>query len=323
MLRKLSFLIWLVLIGQSYAYSIKQIYQFPNSTYTDIENIAVRSNGQLLLNLITSPSTYVLDPMESNPTPHLLYTFPNGSSVLGIAEYAPDKFAIVVGNYSITTFAGVLGSFAIWSLDIRSPFSPIVKKIAAIPQAKALNGMTAVKGSPGLLLIADSALGVVWSLNATSGIYQQAIKDPLLAPSATFPLGINGLHVYKNTLYFTNSAQGLFGKVGITSAGNATGNATQIVIPFTGSIFDDFALDEQGNAYITNHPNAITEVTAGGGQLSIAGGLNSTQFVAVNPTSAAFGRGSPVEECTLYVVGAGTHTNITTNSGQIVGINVC
>ena len=317
----LSVLVWILQIGQSYTYTVKQIYQFSNSSFTDIENIAARSNGQLLLNLITEPSTYYIDPTNSNATAQHLYTFPNATSLTGIAEYAPDVFAVVVGNYTIAKYAGFPGSFAIWSLDVRSPGAPVATKIAAIPEAHALNGMTAVKGSPGLLLIADSALGLVWSLNATSGIYQKAIQDPLLGPSGSFPLGINGLHVYKNTLYFTNSAQGFFGKVGITSAGSATGNLTMIAKPSTGNTYDDFALDRQGNAWITNHPNAVTEVTVGGGQISVAGGGNSTLFG--QPTSAAFGRGSHVEECTLYVVGAGTNSNTTTISGQIIAVNVC
>ena len=321
MLQTLSFLICFLLVGPLHAYSVRQIYQFPNSSFTDIENIAVRSNGQLLLNLITQPSTYYLDPWESVPIARHLYTFPNGSSMVGIAEYAPDVFAVVVGNYSISTFKGVPGSFAIWSIDIRSPVMPVVKKITAIPETHALNGMTAVKGSPGLVLIADSALGVVFSLNTTTGIYKTAIKDPLLAPTASFPLGINGLHALKNTLYFTNSALGLYGKVGITREGLATGNASVITRSFTGNIFDDFALDGQGSAYIANHQNSVTEVTKWGGQLIVAGGGNSTQFI--EPTSTRFGRGSCEEECTLYVVGAGMKSNTTIISGQVVAINVC
>lgn len=227
----------------------------------------------------------------------------------------------MVGNYNVAKKAGVPGSFAIWSLDMRSPAAPIVNKIAAIPGAHALNGMTAVKNSPGLLLIADSALGLVWSLNATSGSYQKAIQDPILGPSGSFPLGINGLHVHKNTLYFTNSAQGLFGKFVITDAGNAIGNATKITTPPTGNIYDDFALDWQGNAWITNHPNLVTEVTAGGEQITIIGGGSSKNII--EPTSAVFGRGSRVQECTLYVVGAGISSNTTITSGQVIGINVC
>ena len=321
MLRILSLLVWILQIGKLYADTVRQVYQFSNSSFTDIENIAARSNGQLLLNLITEPSTYYIDPTKSNATAQHLYTFPNGTSLTGIAEYAPDQFAVVVGNYTIAKYAGVPGSFVIWSLDVRSPAAPVAKVIAAIPEAHALNGMTAVKGSPGLLLIADSALGLIFSLNATSGTYQTAIQDPLLGPSGSFPLGINGLHVYKNTLYFTNSAQGFFGKVGITSAGNATGNVTVITRDSTGYTYDDFALDRQGNAWITNHPNAITEVTAGGIQINVAGGGNSTQFV--QPTSAAFGRGSPAERCILYVVGAGTSSNTTIISGQVIAVNIC
>ena len=322
MFRNLSLIVWLLLLGHSHTYTIRQVYQFPNSSFTDIENVATRPNGQLLLNLITEPSTYYIDPMLEISTAKHLYTFPNGTSLTGIAEYEPDVYAVVVGNYSLATYAGVLGSFAVWSLDLRSPALPIATKIADIPEAKALNGMTAVRGSPGLLLLADSALGLVWSLNATTGSYQKAIEDPLLSPSRAFPLGINGLHVHKRTLYFTNSAQGLFGKVKITSEGKARGKAESLTTPFAGNIYDDFALDHQGNAWITNHPSSITKVTHRGKmQSSVAGGINSTQFL--QPTSASFGRGSPAEECNLYVVGAGTETNTTIASGQVVRINLC
>ena len=322
MFRALDVILWLFLVAPSYTYTIRQIYQFSDSSFTDIENVATRSNGQLLLNLITEPSTYYIDPTEENPTAKHLYTFPRGTSLTGIAEYESDVFGIVVGNYSVSGYAGVLGSFSVWSLDFRSRSTPIARKIADIPEAQALNGMTAVQESPGLLLIADSALGLVWSLNVSTGKYQKAIEDPLLGPTEAFPLGINGLHVHQSTLFFTNSAQGLFGQVQITNKGNASGKAQKITSPFNGNIYDDFALDQEGNAWITNHPSQITEVTyPGGKQLSIAGGMDSTQFV--QPTSATFGRGSQVQQCTLYVVGAGMATNTSTTSGQVVAINTC
>ena len=130
MLRTLSLAVWLLLMDLSYTYTVKQIYQFSNSSFNDIENVAARSNGQLLLNLITEPSTYYVDPTRSNARAQHHYTFQNGTFLAGIAEYAPDVFPIVVRNYSIATYAGVLGSFAVWSLDLRWPGAPIVKAIA-------------------------------------------------------------------------------------------------------------------------------------------------------------------------------------------------
>lgn len=54
------------------------IYSYPKNPFTNIENIAVRSNGQLLLNCITSPTTYLLDIAESPPSLGLLLLLSRG-----------------------------------------------------------------------------------------------------------------------------------------------------------------------------------------------------------------------------------------------------
>lgn len=108
-------------------FSIKQLYQFPNATFHDIENIAVRSNGQLLLNMITEPSIYYLDPRKGNSTAQLLYTFPNATSLVGIAEYAPDQFAIAVGNYTVKTKV---------SVRVLSPSGPSTFDLPLLPLSR-------------------------------------------------------------------------------------------------------------------------------------------------------------------------------------------
>jgi hypothetical protein len=209
-------------------------------------------------------------------------------------------FAVVVGNYSVSQYKGILGSFSIWTINLTSG-SPIVKKVASIPDAQTLNGLTTVSSS--LILVADSAVGAVYSVN---------IK---FQPSAQFPLGINGIHIRGSTLYFTNSAQGTLGKVPITSSGAA---ARAISIVANGIAYDDFALDSAGNALITSHPNSIVEVVpAGGVQVTIA---NSTQII--QPTAAVFGN-SPATQGTLYVVTAGQVSGSTIVSGQVLAITAC
>ena len=305
----------LLLIGTSTA---RKIYEFPNATFTGIENVGITSNGELLIDTITAPHTYLLDPRASNPTAQLLATYPNATSCLGIAEVEHNIFAIVVGNYTTATFQGVQGSFSIWSLDITDPDEPVTRLVTAIPEAVALNGMTAVTGSTGLILVADSSLGVAWSVNVSSGVYTQAIRDPLFAKTATFPLGINGLHALDGTLYFTNSALSLYGKVCITDEGTATGPAVKIVSDIPGgNIYDDFALDSKGNAFIANHPDAITKVNYCGSQYTIA---NSSMYV--QPTSAIFAKGRGAD-CTLYVVTDGDAGSDSVVSGQVYSIDVC
>ena len=295
--------------------NVKQIYQFPDSTFHDIENVAIRPNGQLLLNTITQPVTYILDPAASNPTATILHRFNGYTGLAGITQVTSDVFAVVVGNYSVSEFKGVPGSFSIWTINLTSG-SPVVKKIASIPAAQTLNGMTTLSSS--VVLVVDSAVGTVYSVNIQSGAYTRTIQDAKFQPTAQFPLGINGIHTKGSTLYFTNSAQGTFGKVPITASGTAAGVISIIANAPAGNFYDDFALDGIGNALITAHPSSIVEVVAGGVlQVTIA---NSTQIV--QPTAAVFGN-KPDTQCTLYVVTAGQVSGSTIVSGQVLAITSC
>ena len=260
------------------------VYKFPNTTYSGgIENIAVASSGHLLLNANEAPRTYIIDPHAASPTASLVATFPNALSCLGIAEVASNTFAIVAGNYT-STFNGVAGSFAIWLLDITDPKHPKTKLLTKIPEAQALNGITKLSRSSDLILVADSELGAVWSVDIKTGHYEQTIKSQFLASTAEIPLGINALHTANNNLYFTNTAQGFFGKVSITEEGKASGPISKIAENIAGDDYDDFAFDKYGNAFIANHPNAIIGITRSGQQYVVAN--------VTGPTSAVFAKDS-------------------------------
>jgi len=325
MLSFLCLLFSLLLITQSR--TVAEVFQFPNTSFTVVENLAVRSNGVILMNTITGANTWVIDPLAANPVAQLLYSFPGAGSLTGIAEVFPDVFAIASGNFTLATRTGIVGTFSVWRLDIRLPGAPIVTKVTDIPAASTLNSVCFL--SPGKVLIADSTLGAVWRVDTVTGAYQIVIDDPMLKPTPTFALGINGLEVHKNKLYFTNSAQGIFGVVRINNQGLPQGPLTALASPFVPDppfpgypvfIYDDFAIDRDGKSWITNHPNAVSSYNpVNGNQRIIASGPEIIQ-----PTSAAFGRSSQEERCNLYVVTAGTFFNISfIESGQLLRINVC
>lgn len=119
---------------------VTQVYQFKD--HTSLENLAARSNGELLLTAISDPNLFRVDPnKKGNRKAELVYQFPGATSLTGIVETSPDVFVVVAGNWSTQTFEGVRGSFEIWSVDFNSK-KPTVKSIAAIPEAAGLNGIT-------------------------------------------------------------------------------------------------------------------------------------------------------------------------------------
>ncbi|KAJ7017176.1 hypothetical protein C8F04DRAFT_929850, partial [Mycena alexandri] len=282
------------------------IYQSP----TSLENIAVRDTSHLLLTSAASPTLFTLDPTATNGTLDSLHTFPNATGLLGIAEYRPGVFALVAGILNLTTLRAEPGSVAIWNVDFNAK-NPIVRILAAVPEAALGNGLTVLPGDTGILLLADSVAGAVWQIDVRTGASRLAIRDPSMQFTApTLGLGINGLHVQADYLHFTNSDQSTFSRVALTAHdGNVTAAGVVQTLATIQGTPDDFALDKQGRAWVTAHPGALTLLSPPGGfnrtgtwsQVTVAGNAEGTDARLNQPTSAALGRGDVVQEQILYV----------------------
>ena len=288
--------------------TVRSIYQFSDFV---MENMAARSNGHLLLTASNQPFLYDMDPTAASPSPSQLPSIPGVIGVLGIAETSPDVFAVAAGNY--TDLVPKNGSFSIWQVDMTKS-QPTVKLITPIPAAAGLNGMAALTGVSDTILVADSILGAVWKVDVSTGAYSIVIANENFAPNPppTPFLGINGLRMSGGNLYFTNSAQGLFGRVTVNSNGAAEGDV-QIMARLGGSagLYDDLDLDCEGNSWIATHTDMVLTVTTGSTQTNMTGG--ATPFV--QPTSARFGRAG--ETGILYVANAGNGEV----SGQLIAVN--
>ncbi|KAJ7114518.1 hypothetical protein C8R44DRAFT_832949 [Mycena epipterygia] len=278
--------------------TVTQIYHNPHPG-TWLENLAVRPNGQILATRLDIPELYQVTPDPHNPKPTLIYAFPSTLGTLGIAELpaTPDVYAVLVGNFSLATISSQPGSYSIWRVDMR-PSRPIVSKIVDITSAVFPNGMNA-------LLVSDSTLDNVWRFDLTTHAYEVVIDDPLLKK------------VSPSYLYFINSFGPFLARVPIYPNGTANGKGIIVAYAPDGEgSFDDFAIDEDGTAYVaTGMGNLITKVTEEGVASVIAGNLNSSQIAS--PTSVAFGR-TEWDRWTIYVTtGGGLEAPI--NGTAVVG----
>ena len=288
--------------------NVRDIYQFPKPTW--IENLAVRGNGKILLTLLTSPDLYQADPFAPGDKPKLIHNFAPYQALTGITEVEPDIFAVATGNFSALALKNSPGSYAVWKVNVReSP--PVIKKIADIRNGQLLNGLTLLDAAKKTILIADSTGGVVFRLNTETGRYKVVLDDPILKglPGGPLQIGVNGIRVVNNTLFFTTGDQNLFASVPITREGTAIG-AFKVIVHNTVGRFDDFALSPNGNAFITQGSgNQIAKVTPRGIETEVAGGLNSTTLPG--GTAAKFGR-TAKDKRVLYV---------TTNGGLAGPVN--
>ncbi len=274
------------------------IYQFPLGTW--LENLAVRPCGSILLSTVTAPEIYLINPLAPNPQPTLVHNFTEASWTVGITETIPDTFYVAAANGSLTELPPAPGSNRLFR--VRFPYfgaaTPQVELAATVGDAVFLNGLTTLDART--VLAADCVKGAIWAINVIDGSSKIVIQDPLMAPNAANPIGVNGLRILNGQLYFTNSAQSLFAKIAIKPDGTPRGPPATVI---ASTAADDFALDWRGDAFIaTAGGNTIVEVKKNGKQAIIAGDLNSTEIA--EPTSARFGR-TWQDRGTLYVTTAG------------------
>lgn len=310
---------------------VRLLFEYPKGTW--LENIAVRPSGELLLTHLEKPQLDQFNPLESSARPEEVHTFEDVLSLSGIAEIAPDSFAVTLGNFSFESGAQK-GSWSIWGVDFskKQTTSVSVDEIASIPDAVFPNGMCNVPSSkyPNDILYGDIRKGAVWRIDTETGssaldinnTLTAAIQDPIFGTS-----GVNGIHIQDGVLYFVNSAKRLFASLPVKTDGTPAGDPkiiTRVHKPETVFYFDDFAIKDDDAFLVTGSGNSIERIGLDGmpkGQI-IVGNLNSTQFAG--PTSAAFGR-TERDRHILYVATSGAQAapvdgNITTGA-QILAVD--
>ncbi|KAL2007604.1 hypothetical protein VTN00DRAFT_9042 [Thermoascus crustaceus] len=312
--------------------STSPTWDFP--LWTWVENLAVRSNGQILATVLQpEPTLWQIDPsakQNGEKEPTAIHSWPDKNALLGIAETEPDVFAVVAAEVTfVPEVAQTPGSAEIWRVDLRDDNSkePSVSLTTRIPEAGFLNGLTVLpppNNSDGksTILIADSILGAVWAVDPRSGSYAQIIQDPMLAPlpnggPGAGSLGINGLHVLGEYLYFSNTSRRTFVRVPVDGATGRLRGPFEIMANLTDVQPDDFALDREGNAYIAGS-DKVTRVSRDGGDMSVV----TDASAVLGCTSAAWGR-TPSDSSTLYVTAhGGVGEDIAVRGGRVVAVQL-
>jgi len=97
-----------------------------------------------------------------------------------------------------------------------------VTLIANLTDVGLPDGVVALS-EPGVVLIADAGKGLVWKLDANTDQYTIVIEDDIfISNNPHIPLGVDGVHIVNEYLYFTNLGDNILGRVSIDTAGNAT-----------------------------------------------------------------------------------------------------
>lgn len=289
------------------AFHLHEVYQFSNGTWA--ENIAVRSNGNLLVTFASTSELWevILSAQHGASQARRLHHFPNAEMATGIAELTPDVYAVITPN-------------TVWKVDLKNGTKNTPTRIVTLQPARRLNGMAVLNPDTRTLAISDSEAGFIWRLDTNTGNYTVILRDETMAANTKegVLLGINGVRVHNGYVYYVNTPNRLFCCIPVnTTTGRAT-DPREIISQ--GALADDFAISRQGVGYLaglTDH--LITRVFANGTQEVIA---NSSALMSA--TSGAFGKlgGSDV----LYITTGGETSHVVNNTrskgGKVLALSL-
>jgi hypothetical protein len=309
------------------------IAQFPVGTW--IENIAVRSNGNLLLTSFLPDATLyeVSDLNRQSPVVTRLFTIDTVTSFLGITETSKDVFAVAGGNFSQST-GGVKGTYGLWRVDFTHGPPSCPKLIASIPDAILLNGATTVPRKRHLVLLADSILNVIWRVDVKKGTVDKAVQFPpqIVTLSQAVTIGINGIHIHDGYLWFTNDTATVSPATGDLETSmyrikiDENGGAAYNVLPkkaltLPSGAMDDFIYGPRGRDIKWIATNAENKVYAAApdGKYSLVAGASGS-FEVATATACQFGR-TKRDSHILYVSTGGGTINGTIEGGKVQAVD--
>jgi len=199
---------------------------------TFVENIVALPDGALVVSVVSE---------------HRLTWIRPGGERRAFAEFrAPPTGLSLVGD-DLFVNVGEPGKPG-WSIHRVGP-DERTKKVVDVAEALFLNGSTPLRGSR--VLVVDSILGKAFEVDTRTGEYGVWLEHPHLSKCTDEPMmpGVNGVKAFRGSVYFTSTERALILRVTVTPSG-AAGDLEILAEHFLG---DDFALDVQGNLYVTTH----------------------------------------------------------------------
>lgn len=270
-----------------------------------LENLAIRSDGQILTTRLDIPMLYQVNHLTGDPVEVATWNASDYTGALGISEGATDVFYVILAAFfDQSTFVKTSGVNSIFKVDMNTfsldsngsvETNATVSHLADIPEADFLNGMATLDDSH--IYVSDVYSGVIYLVDVSTGDYQVAVNDTLAkfsvdGEAASTNLGSNGLKVRDGYLYWTNTARGFLARIPVGANGLPTGSSAIVATNVPKA--DDFQFRDDGTVFVAQNQQDTLSSACGvesGGVVSataIAGSNISTILAGV--TSPKFGR---------------------------------
>lgn len=171
-----------------------------------------------------------------------MHSFLDHVGLTGITELEHDVFYINAENYYVHNNTNVPGRQTVYRVDMCKD-KPEISLAARFPNCLLLNGITPLSTDSSILLVGDAGAGILYSLDVKTGATTIVIDHPTMKPPADYPVGLDGIKVRDNNLYFTNGPMGTFVRIPLNDDGTAAGPA---VVLMRGWEIDDFTFGPDG-----------------------------------------------------------------------------
>ncbi|KAI1422218.1 hypothetical protein F5Y12DRAFT_763907 [Xylaria sp. FL1777] len=287
---------------------VSQLYQF---TYpTAVENLISLPNGCLLLSTSAS-DLYYIDPEALYPAAQNVISLPDSIRLTGLAALG-DGFYAVAGSVSPPSNSRGCMQVYVIKVETEGLVNVTVDHVIEVPNTVSIGGIATLPSQSHTILGADSIGGRILRINTSDGTVSVAVEHATAR-------GVKGLKTRGGYLYFTNSAQRIFGRFPIDANGTNTGDV-EILASIDEAYgrdasYNDFSFDDEGNAFVAVHPSSVHKITPDGVQSVFAGGVNSTML---GPTSAVVSS----NEKAIYISTAGKDTGFPISGGQVLKVPV-
>ena len=224
---------------------------------TFIENMIELPDGRIVasstfdgrLHLIDGSTTTVLAEI---PGAHVLCLETFGEDLIVTANvHAPEDSTNPPG------FEGYATEGALYRVSLRGD----VEKLARLPEAMFANGIA--RAPDGRYLIAGSSRGKIYAFDPETGGTDIWLDHPTLKPGQAYPIGVNGLRVSGDQVYFANTGQMTMGRIDFATQ--------EVTLLHEGLLIDDFAVAPDGSVYGATHAyNSVVAVSPEGVRTIIA-----------------------------------------------------
>jgi hypothetical protein len=161
----------------------------------------------------------------------------------------------------------------------------------------------------GSVLVADDGAATVWKVNLATGEAQAWLSGTLLEPNnANLPVGPNGVKIFNNMVYITNTGAGTVIRVPILADGSAGAPSVYA----SGLGLDDFAIGADGSLFLaTQVENSVVRLFPDGTQTTIGTAADEL----LGDSSLAFGRTAADAQAIYVVNNSGQYENLSGGPG--------